>query len=273
MLYLIGLGLGNEKDISIKGLEAVQSCDYVFLESYTSLLGVDKDTLSQFYGKSVLEADREMTEDASEIISLAKSHKVAFLVVGDAFGATTHADLLLRAQKEGITVQVIHNASILTAVGKCGLQLYRFGETVSLVFFADEWKPDSFYDKIVRNRAAGLHTLCLLDIKMKEPNLESLAKGKIVYEPPRQMTIAEAIEQLLYVESYKKQPVFDKDTMCVGLARIGQETECIAYGTLEQLSTYPFGPPLHSLIIPGDLHFLEKEHLELFRICPSHSNT
>lgn len=119
--------------------------------------------------------------------------------------ATTHTDLVLRARKEGIQVQVIHNASIMNAIGKCGLQLYKFGETVSLVFFTDTWQPDSFYDKIARNRAEGLHTLCLLDIKLKEPNLESLARGKVVYEPPRMMTISQAIEQLLQIENSRKE--------------------------------------------------------------------
>ncbi|KAK4523947.1 hypothetical protein GAYE_SCF00G1845 [Galdieria yellowstonensis] len=267
MLYLIGLGLGDEKDITIKGLEAVKNADLVFLESYTSVLGISRESLSVFYGKEVLEADREMTEGAEEILSLAKTKNVAFLVVGDPFSATTHADLILRARKEGIPVQVIHNASILNAAGKCGLQLYRFGETVSLVFFTDNWKPDSFYDKIARNRASGLHTLCLLDIQMKEPNLESLARGKVVYEPPRIMTISQAIEQLLYVEHSRKQNILDEEKLfCVGLARIGHATECIAYGSLQQLARYSFGPPPHSLIIPGELHFLEAEHLESFRI-------
>lgn len=45
---------------------------------------------------------------------------------------------------------------------------------------ADSWRPDSFYDRIAANRRAGLHTLCLLDIKVKEPSLESLARGKKV---------------------------------------------------------------------------------------------
>jgi len=45
MLYFIGLGLGDEKDITLRGLEAVRRCSHVFLESYTSLLGVDKDAL------------------------------------------------------------------------------------------------------------------------------------------------------------------------------------------------------------------------------------
>lgn len=46
MLYLIGIGLGDERDITLRGLDAIKQCDYVFLESYTSILpGVDKDEL------------------------------------------------------------------------------------------------------------------------------------------------------------------------------------------------------------------------------------
>ena len=46
--------------------------------------------------------------------------------------ATTHTDLELRARKLGIPVRTIHNASIMNAVGVCGLQLYRFGEVRTL---------------------------------------------------------------------------------------------------------------------------------------------
>lgn len=45
MLYFIGLGLGNEKDITLRGLEAVKSCEKIFLENYTSVLGVGTDKL------------------------------------------------------------------------------------------------------------------------------------------------------------------------------------------------------------------------------------
>jgi diphthine synthase len=62
----------------------------------------------------------------------------------------------------GIQTKVIHNASIMNAVGCCGLQLYNYGQTVSIVFFTESWRPDSFYDKIKQNRDIGLHTLCLL---------------------------------------------------------------------------------------------------------------
>lgn len=61
-----------------------------------------------------------------------------------------------------VDVKVVHNASVMNAIGICGLQLYRYGETVSIPFFTETWRPDSFYEKIERNRNLGLHTLCLL---------------------------------------------------------------------------------------------------------------
>ncbi|MEE6524917.1 hypothetical protein FKM82_024664 [Ascaphus truei] len=78
-------------------------------------------------------------------------------------------------------------------------QLYNFGETVSIVFWTDTWKPESFYDKIRRNRLNGMHTLCLLDIKVKEQSIENLMKGRKVYEPPRYMTVSQAAKQLVEI--------------------------------------------------------------------------
>lgn len=48
MLYLIGLGLGDAKDITVKGLETLKKCKKVYLESYTSLLTVGKEVLVGF---------------------------------------------------------------------------------------------------------------------------------------------------------------------------------------------------------------------------------
>jgi diphthine methyl ester synthase len=44
-LFIIGLGLGNEKDITIRGLEIIKKCAIVFLEYYTSVLGVNHQRL------------------------------------------------------------------------------------------------------------------------------------------------------------------------------------------------------------------------------------
>lgn len=45
MLFLVGLGLSDVKDITVKGLEIVRACKRVYLEAYTSILGAGKDEL------------------------------------------------------------------------------------------------------------------------------------------------------------------------------------------------------------------------------------
>lgn len=272
MLYIIGLGLGDEKDITLKGLEAVRRCDKVYIEAYTSLLsfGISSDGLSkleELYGRPVTLADREMVEERADVV-LSEAHRsdVAFLVVGDPFGATTHSDLVVRAKSLGLEVKVIHNASVMNAVGVCGLQLYRYGETISIPFFTETWRPDSFYEKIQRNRQLGLHTLCLLDIRVKEPSLESLCRGRKCYEPPKYMTINIAIEQLLEVEQTRGESAYSAETICVGIARLGSDDQKVVAGSMKELQAVDFGAPLHCLVIVGETHPVEEEMLNFYAL-------
>ncbi|KAI6228150.1 GPI mannosyltransferase 1 [Aphelenchoides besseyi] len=268
VLYLIGLGLGDVQDITVRGLNIVKKCHRVYLEAYTSILsygyGTDKTKLEEFYGREVLEADRDFVEQGcGGMIEEAKTYDIALLVVGDPFGATTHSDLFLRANEFGTEVRVVHNTSILNAIGCCGLQLYSFGEVVSIVFWTEEWRPESFFDKIMANREHGLHTLCLLDIKVKEQSVENLIKNRKIYEPPRFLTCAAAATQLMEIVQKgtfkEKEYAITKDTKVVGLARIGWETQKIAYCSLKQMAELDLGPPLHSLIVPIHLVFRLKE--------------
>ncbi|EGO03501.1 hypothetical protein SERLA73DRAFT_175009 [Serpula lacrymans var. lacrymans S7.3] len=289
MFYVIGLGLCDEKDITVRGLEAIKSSSRVYLEAYTSILMVDKSRLEAFYGKPVILADRDMVETQSdEILTDADKEDVSFLVVGDPFGATTHTDLLLRARSLSIPTRVIHNASILNAVGATGLALYSFGQAVSLVFFTETWKPDSFYDRIKENVRMGLHTLVLLDIKVKEQSEENLARGRKIFEPPRYMSVPQAISQLLEIEETRKENVLNPDsTLVISLSRVGGFPEAsspsdtnqnsgeqrIHAGTLSSLSSLPpssFGDPLHSLVIVGRrLHTMEVEYASAFAADPA----
>lgn len=267
VLYVVGLGLGNEKDITVRGLELVRRCERIYLEAYTSILGVDKKALEELYGHEILEADRDTVEqEADAILEAAKTSEVAFLVVGDPFGATTHTDLVLRAREQGVKVEIVHNASIMNAIGAAGLQLYNYGQTVSIPFWSDSWRPDSFYDKIAENAAIGLHTLCLLDIKVKEQSVENLCRGRKIYEPPRYMTVNQCIEQLLESEESRKKGICGPQTQCVGVARIGQPTQLIVSGTMEELLNVDFGAPLHSFIICGKMHELEVEFIKAFAV-------
>ncbi|KAK4613398.1 Diphthine methyl ester synthase [Fulvia fulva] len=270
MLYIIGLGLADERDISTKGLEIVKRAERVYLEAYTAVLLVEKEQLEAYYGRSVIIADREMVESQSDDI-LAGAHEkdVAFLVVGDPFSATTHTDLALRCRQHEphIATRTLPNASILTAVGATGLSLYNYGQTVSMVFFTETWKPDSFYDRVAENASLGLHTLVLLDIKVKEPNLQALARGKIVYEPPRFMTVAQCASQMIEVEETRQQGITAKEKLAIGVARLGSEGEQIVAGTLEELTQFDLGKPLHSLVLVGTkMHEMEWEFAREFAV-------
>ena len=245
----------------------MKKCKRVYLEAYTSILmAANKESLESFYGREVILADRELVETGSDdILKDADTEDIAFLVVGDPFGATTHTDLVIRARELGIQVETIHNASVMNAVGDCGLQLYNFGQTVSLVFFTDSWKPDSFYPKIMENRKIGLHTLLLLDIKVKEQSIENMARGRLIYEPPRYMDIATACQQLLEIEEARQEQAYTPNTPCVAISRLGSPTQTFKAGTLQELSEYDSGEPLHSLVMLGrQVHDLELEYLYQF---------
>jgi diphthine synthase len=154
----------------------------------------------------------------------------------------------------------------MNAVGACGLQLYNFGISISIVFFHENWRPDSFYDKIKVNVGLGVHSLLLLDIKVKEQSWENMARGKLIYEKPRFMTINQAIAQLFEVEDKKGENQYSRNSIACGIARVGSKTQLIVSGTLEELEKIDFGGPLHSLILVGKMHFLEAEYLKTFAV-------
>ena len=157
----------------------------------------------------------------------------------------------------------------MNAIGTTGLQLYNFGQTVSMPFFTDTWKPSSFYDRVAENRQIGLHTLVLLDIKVKEQSLENLARGRKIYEPPRFMTVAECAAQMLETEEERKEEVYGEKSLAVGVARVGSTEQKIVSGTLGELTTVDMGSPLHSLVLLGRrMHDLEKDVLSEWAVNP-----
>ena len=166
----------------------------------------------------------------------------------------------------------------MNAIGCCGLQLYNFGETVSIPFWTDEpsWKPESFYNKIVNNLHNGQHTLCLLDIKVKERTVENMMRGKNIFEPPRFMSTQQAAKQLLQVIQSRKlleeqtdvntnnSAILDEKVLCIAAARIGSEDQKLVASTLDHLKDIDMGPHLHSLIIPSTLHPLERDYVKTY---------
>ncbi len=254
-LVFVGLGLYDERDVSLKGLQELKDSDVVFAEFYTAKLGqFHQSQFEQLIGKTITILSREETEKGDGIIDAALHKKVVFLTCGDPMIATTHIDLRLRAIKQGIPTKIIHSSSIVTAVpGLLGLQNYKFGRTTTLAYPEKNYFPTSPYTIIHDNNRMGLHTLVLLDIQA---------------DRNRYMTANEGFELLMAMEAKLKHHLFTPETVACAVARAGASDAVIAADTISALQKRQFGPPLHTIVIPGSLHFMEVEALELLAGLP-----
>jgi diphthine synthase len=257
MLTFVGLGLYDERSITVEGKEALQTANRVFGELYTSrLTGTSIDRLEYYHGIDLEILDRSTVEgDPAEILDTAAEEDVAFVTGGDPMISTTHVDLRLRAKDRGIHTRVVHGTTAQTAASSLtGLQNYRFGKATTLPFedaHGGDGVPQSVVDTIEDNGERGLHTLVYLDIKVDDPHWD----GERKY-----MSASEAAEQLAAVLP---------ETLGVGIARAGSATPKVEAADLSTLATKDFGRPLHLLVIPGTLHDMEREALETLAGAPA----
>ena len=252
-LVFVGLGLFDEKDVSLRGLEEIKEADTVFVEFYTSLMvGLSVRKLEKLIGKGVSVISRRHLEEENGqmILQKAEKGKTVLLVPGDPLIATTHVDLRIRAEKLGIKTRVIHGASIISAaIGLSGLQNYKFGRSVTVPFPESGFVSETPYLVIKENGKMGLHTLCFLDVKVEEE---------------KYMTVKDGLEALLTVEKRKRKKVVTSDTVVIGIARAGSKAPVVKAGYTEEVMNYDFGKPPHTIIFPGKLHFMEAEALITF---------
>lgn len=249
-LVFVGLGLYDENDISLRGLEEIKRADFVFAELYTSLMeGLRIKKLEKLTEKNIVLVSRRMLEEENgrRILAAAQKGKVVFLVPGDPLIATTHVDLRIRAVKAGIKTLIIHGASIISAaIGLSGLQNYKFGKSVTIPFTNGGAVSETPYNVVKANLKTGLHTLCFLDIRAEEK---------------RFMTIKEALETFLAIEKSKRESVITRNKLVVGIARAGSRNPTVKADMLDKMLDYDFDSPPHTLIFPGKLHFIEVEAL------------
>ncbi len=255
MLLLIGLGLYDEKDITLRGIEEAKSSDYVYAEFYTSFMpGLSLKRLEELLGREIKLLSRSDIEERGEevILEKAKKSKVSLLVAGDALISTTHVHLLLDARKLGIEVKVVNNASIYSAAPSLsGLQNYKFGKSTSVARPERGFFPETPYNVVKENRERGLHTMLFLDIKEKEGELYL-------------MHAREALEILLKLEEKRKEKVITPETLALVVSRAGAPEFKLKAGRIERLLEENLGEPPHTLIILGELHFMEEEFLKAF---------
>jgi diphthine synthase len=257
-LIFVGLGLHDEMGISLHGLEEAKNADSVFIELYTSLLpNFSLTHFEELCGRKVqILSRRDLEEENGEcMLKAAKQGKTVFLVPGDPLIATTHVALRIQAEKRKIRTRLIHGASILSAViGLSGLHNYKFGKSVT-VPFSNGTPPETPYNVISQNIRLGLHTLCLLDIRIDER---------------RYMNIREALDALLQVEAKRKEGIVTMNTLAIGIARAGSDEPQVKASLIKDLLDYDFAGPPHTLVFPGSLHFTEAEALVVLAGAPRH---
>jgi diphthine synthase len=247
----VGLGLDDERGLTLRGLEEARVADVVFAEFYTSALRQGSvERLAKVLGKDIRVLDRREVEDAKAILDSCMEKRVVLLVAGDPMTATTHVDLRIRAHMAGVKTSVVHGPSVFTSVaGLLGLQHYKFGRTTTLPFTQEGFAPMSPYDVVCENNARGLHTLVLLDIDA---------------DNSRYMTANEGLHLLLSMEQRAARGVVTKETVVGVVARAGSDDAVVMAGPIGRLLEADFGPPLHSIVVPGKLHFMEEEALRAF---------
>ncbi len=241
----IGLGLSDERGLTVEGLEEARRATSVFAEFYTNIMPcLDRKKLELLLGKKIVLLDRVQLEDegGKQIVEAAEKGRVAFLVPGDPMIATTHVAIRLELSKRGIPSRIVHGPSITSAVcGATGLQSYKFGKSVTLP--QEHGVPGSLLDAVRDNKTRGLHTLILLDVR---PELS------------KQLTIGDAAARLVGAD-----PAFE-NWVGVGAARVGAEDQFVRSARLGRLGKEDFGKIPHCLVIPGRLHFMEAEALKAF---------
>lgn len=251
---LLGLGLWDEKSLTLEEMELLKESDKVYIEKYTSKWYGKIEKLEKITGKKINPLERKDFEENSHVLlNEAKNNNVSILVPGDPMIATTHSSLILEAKKLGIKTKIIHNASIFSAIGETGLQIYKFGPSVTIPFKEKSGLelPISVYDKILENKKRGLHTLCLLDLVSKNE---------------RYMSPNEAMKILLELEKNQNKKIISDDTEVIIFGRAGSKEPLLVFGKIKDLVNNDFGNPPFVLIIPGKLHFTEKEYLEIHKV-------
>ena len=250
-LSLVGIGISDEKGVTLAGLEELKGCERIFAESYTNMLPEGTlGRLEKLAGKKIEVLSRQQVEGEKILLDAASSEKVALVVPGDPMIATTHVSLVLAAKKRGIKAEVIHASSILSAaIGESGLQAYKFGKMVTLAYWRENYRPMAAYDVISENLLRGLHTLLLLDID------EKLGPMK-----PQ-----EAAKLLLEMEKEGKKGVLLPGTKVVLLQGAGWGAAVKSFLPLSSLSSHQSKAAAPAvLVVPGRMHFLETEFLEHF---------
>ena len=203
--------------------------------------------MGQFIGRPITVIKRSDVEEKDTLIKAAGRKKIALITAGVQWPLQRTLRSALKPMRKGIATSLVHGVSIFTAAATSfGLQPYKFGRTVTIPFPEPNFRPTSPYENILENSSRGLHTLILLDIKEEEG---------------RYMTANIAMQCLMDLEKEIGKGLVNDDTLFCAGARIGSRSERLYAGWPKDIVLSDIGPPLHCMVLPGKLHFIEAQAL------------
>lgn len=241
MFYIIGIGLSLGQ-LTLEAKQTLLECKEVYMDNYTNIYTQEIKNLEKIINKKIIFLKREEIEVSKNFIKDGN----CLLVVGNPFSATTHYSLREDLKKKGVDYKVLLGISIFNYRGSFGLQEYKFGKTVSIVFSEKNFSPTSFFKNIVDNLSIHAHTLCLLDIKVQENRFMS---GKQACEILEKIDVNKILQ----------------DKLCVLLCGMGGVDERIISFTFKDYKKLSENYALpQSLVICGKLNVIERENVYEF---------
>jgi len=248
-LIFVGGGLGQPYHLTLEAVEVLREADRVYVDIYTGMVDESFLEFVRTVSKVGVEpADRHMLEENNaRIVAEAAEKEVALVIPGESFIATTHSSLREKAVKHGVNTRLVHGISAYTsAISLSGLHVYKFGRAATIPVTENPVDLRTVYFTVHENSLRGLHTFLFLDT----------VRGGL--------DASKALRMLLASESEFRRGVFREDRLAVVVARVGYPDALLQVGPASSMSEGALPPPPHALILPGQLHFTEKEILKLY---------
>lgn len=248
-MVLVGIGVHERPGIPYSALSDIRRCGKILLDSYTSPLASNVvRELERVLGRGVKLARRSLLEDPVRVVRLAEREGLAILVPGDVFVATTHEVLRQEAVRRGLEVRVWFSSSIINAaLGVLGLHTYKLG-FIGTVVRGGPAVVNRVYMGVNRALLNGQHSVILLE-----------------YDAERgyYMKPSEALSILLDAEANWRTQTFSEDRVVVIASRVGWSTQRVEVARVVDVVGKDHGDPPHVVVVPGKLHYTEKESLQL----------
>ncbi|MEM5832189.1 MAG: diphthine synthase [Candidatus Aenigmatarchaeota archaeon] len=242
MLILAGLGLNDEKSLTLEEIDEVKNADKVYMENYTSIWFGNLENLKKIIGKEIcLLGRKDLEEESYKIVEEAKEKNVIVFVPGDPLFATTHLSLISECLKKKVEYKILHNSSVISAIGETGIHFYKICKIITIPF-KDRCNDFSSIKNYLKNREG--HVVCLLDIDI---------------ERNRFLEVKDAVKFLIEIGA------LDENEEVVVASCLGTKKSKIFYGKAFKFLELNLDLPA-VIIVLGKLHFSEKEYLENFKI-------